>query len=101
MEEYEDDELADDSDDEKRLFKAEARAGKKLKQKLVKGKARENFKKPSGWWQRVQPSSSIYNASSNPALAGLGSVQGQVFNNNAAQSLTHSGLSQLGPFSLW
>ena len=33
----EDDELAEDSDDEKRLVKAEARAGRKLKQKLAKG----------------------------------------------------------------
>ena len=37
VEEYEDDELADNSDVEKKLFKAEARAGRKLHQKLGKG----------------------------------------------------------------
>ena len=34
--EYEEDELADNSDDEKRLFRAEQRAGRKLKQKSVR-----------------------------------------------------------------
>lgn len=34
--EYEEDELADNSDDEKRLFRAEVRAGRKTKQKSVK-----------------------------------------------------------------
>ena len=34
--EYEEDELADNSEDEKRLFRAEARAGRKLKQKSLK-----------------------------------------------------------------
>ena len=33
VQEYEEDELADNSDDEKRLFRAETRAGRKLKQK--------------------------------------------------------------------
>ena len=34
--EYEEDELADNSDDEKRLFRAEVRAGRKLKQKSAR-----------------------------------------------------------------
>ena len=34
--EYEEDELADNSDDEKRLFRAKARAGRKLKQKSIR-----------------------------------------------------------------
>ena len=38
QEEYTTDELADNSDDEKRLFKAEARAGKKLKTAKAKNK---------------------------------------------------------------
>ena len=38
VEEYVADELADDSDDEKRFFKAEARAGRKLKVSKSKGK---------------------------------------------------------------
>ena len=39
VEEYED-ELANNSDDEKKLFQAEARAGRKLRQKLAKGKGK-------------------------------------------------------------
>ena len=38
VDEYVADELADDSDDEKRLFKAEARAGRKLQASKTKGK---------------------------------------------------------------
>ena len=34
--EYEEDELADNSDDEKHLFRAEVRAGRKIKQKIAK-----------------------------------------------------------------
>ena len=45
VQEYEEDELADNSDDEKRLFRAETRAGKKLKQKNFK-----NAKKKSQQW---------------------------------------------------
>ena len=36
VKEYEDDELAENSDDEKRLFRAEARAGRKTRQKSTK-----------------------------------------------------------------
>ena len=36
VEEYIDDELAEDSDDEKRLFRAESRAGHKIKAKAIK-----------------------------------------------------------------
>lgn len=38
--EYEENELGDNSDDEKRLFRAEARAGRKLKQKSIKNAKR-------------------------------------------------------------
>ena len=58
--EYEEDELADNSDDEKRLFRAEVRAGKKIKQKSVKeakkkgGPAKKPYRSspwasPSSW----------------------------------------------------
>lgn len=52
--EYEEDELADGSDDEKRLYKAELRAGKKVKA----GKAKKKFanrKDWSPWKPRWQP----------------------------------------------
>ena len=60
VEEYEDDELADNSDDEKKLFKAEARAGRKLRQKFAKGKVKKPIRKPGGWWNRQrQPNGSV------------------------------------------
>ena len=47
--EYEDDELADDSDDEKKLFKAEVRVGRK--RRLAKSKiVKKSFKKPGAEW---------------------------------------------------
>ena len=39
--EYEEDELVENSDDEKRLFWAEARAGRKTKQKIQAAKAKK------------------------------------------------------------
>ena len=42
MEEYVADELADNSDDEKRLFKAEARAARKVKTAKSKAKKQPN-----------------------------------------------------------
>ena len=92
VEEYEDDELADDSDDEKRLLKAEARAGRKLKQKVAKTKSKKNFKKPNGWWSRVQ----VGNTGANANAAGLSS-QGQFSGVKVAQAVPQSGVSQLGP----
>ena len=50
VEEYEEDELAEDSDDENKLFKVEARAGRKLRQKLAKGKGKKAFRKPGQGW---------------------------------------------------
>ena len=64
VEEYEDDELADNSDDEKELFKVEAQAGRKLWQKLAKGKGKKAFyfRKPgSGSWNKWQPAGSSFN----------------------------------------
>ena len=92
VEEYEDDELAEDSDDEKRLVKAEARAGRKLKQKLAKGKVKKTFKKPSGWWQKLPYSN---NAAANSSFAGSSiPVPGTRVSQT---SVSQSGVSQLGP----
>ena len=88
--EYEDDELADDSDDEKKLFKAEARAGRK--KRLAKSKtAKKGFRKPGGWWQRMPAG-----ASANPSTAGLGS---QTSSTSASTSSTVPQVagSQFGP----
>lgn len=51
--EYEEDELADGSDDEKRLYKAELRAGKKVKA----GKGKRKSANKSSWKPRWQPPS--------------------------------------------
>lgn len=59
VEEYVADELADDSDDEKRLFKAEARAGRKLKASKFKGK-RVKGKFPYAFAEK-SPVASVYN----------------------------------------
>ena len=50
VEEYVADELADDSDDEKRLYKAEGRAGRKIKEAKAKTKKKPLRKSPP-WWQ--------------------------------------------------
>ena len=44
--EYEEDELADNSDDEKRLFRAEARAGRKRQKSVKEAKKKGGSKKP-------------------------------------------------------
>ena len=53
MSEYEEDELADGSDDEKRLYKAELRAGRKIK--VMKSKFNQDYEKPQHWKPRWQP----------------------------------------------
>ena len=56
MAEYEDDEIAEDSNNEKELFKAEAHAGRK--RRLAKNQTvKKSFNKPgAGWWQRMSAS---------------------------------------------
>ena len=90
--EYEEDELADDSDDEKKLFKAEARAGRK--KRLAKGKTpvKKNFKKSGVWWQKNM---NYYNAVNTPCLGG------QVTSGSGASASSTiqqpQSASQLGP----
>ena len=58
--EYEEDELADGSDDEKRLYRAELRAGKKAKAGKAAKRKKEQFPRRESWaWKpRWQPQSS-------------------------------------------
>ena len=90
--EYEDDELAEDSDDEKKLFKAEARAGRKkrmAKSKIVK----KSFKKPgAGWWQRMPASAPANSSALGMSGTGVGTPSG------ASPTVPQAAGSQLGPF---
>ena len=63
VEEYVEDELADNEDDEKRLLRADARAGKKLKsaQRGGRGSAKKFFPKRSQW-NFQGPRSSVFTA---------------------------------------
>ena len=100
--EYEEDELADNADDEKRLFRAEARAGRKLKQKgprEAKKKGGPAPKKPfrssyaQSWaGQQAQSSGAASFASGVPILVPQFLGQGASRPPNTAL-----GTSQLGP----
>ena len=97
VEEYEEDELAEDSDDEKKLFKAEARAGRKLRQKLAKGKGKKAFRKPGqgNWWNpyRWQPNASVPTVGVDvPRQAPSASTS-----STPSQGTSQPSLSQLGP----
>ena len=53
VEEYEEEELADNSYDERRLFRAEQRAGRKVKAAAAKSKRKKDFLKKD-WRSRFQ-----------------------------------------------
>ena len=61
--EYEEDELADGSDDEKRLYKAELRVGKKVKSMRAKKKKDQPIRKDWAWRPRWQPLLSVSSSS--------------------------------------
>ena len=98
VEEYEDDELADNSDDEKKLFEAEARAGRKLRQKLAKGKGKKTVysRKPgSASWNKWQPAGSSFNQPS--MTVGIDTPRHVPGASIASQGASQPSLSQLGP----
>ena len=101
VEEYEEDELADNSDDEKKLFKAEARAGRKLRQKLAKGKGKKGyFKKPgSGSWNKWQPAGFNFNqlGVSSVGIDTQRHASGASVASPQLQGANQHSLSQLGP----
>ena len=101
VEEYEDDELADNSDDEKKLFKAEAQAGRKLRQKLAKGKGKKGyFKKPgSGSWNKWQPAGFNFNQPDVPnvGIDAQRHAPGASIASPQLQGASQPSLSQLGP----
>ena len=98
IEEYEDDELADNSDDEKKLFKAEAQAGRKLRQKLAKGgKGKKVFRKPGpGWWNKWQPNTFSFGQTGLPTM-GMDTPRHSSSASAASLQNNPSNLSQLGP----
>ena len=86
--EYEEDELADGSDDEKRLYKAELRAGRKMKAAKQKRKPSQPKKDPV-WRPRWQPSSMVGGGVSVQPSSSMGSKPGVASERPRA--------SQLGP----
>lgn len=94
VEEYEDDELADDSDDEKHLFKTEARAGRKLKAKVANRNNKVKFTKKPDWAPRLQIPG-VFN--STQTAAGFSGALSQGNFGAAVQFQGQPGTSTLGP----
>ena len=105
--EYEEDELADNSDDEKRLFRAEVRAGRKLKQKSAREQKKKGGapKKPfRSSWSSPAPWSGEHAQSSSVAAAftpGMQLFVPHLLNQGPAMvrrpPTAPAGSSQLGP----
>ena len=108
--EYEDEELADNSDDEKCLFRAEVRAGRKLKQKSAREQKKKGgaSKKPfRSSWSSPAPWSGEHAQSSSAAAAftpGMQLFVPQLFNQGPAMvrhtPTAPAGASQLGSYFL-
>ena len=99
--EYEEDELADNFDDEKQLFRAKARAGRKLKQKSLK-----NAKRRSQQWGRsrklmraswLDPALIVGEPVQSNAPAFVGILPQLQVAKNTSQGSGGAGTSQLGP----
>ena len=105
--EYEEDELADNSDDEKRLFRAEQRAGRKSKQKGAKDNRKKGgpYKKPyrSSWFSSTQSSgehaahSGGAGAAAVVASPGLQLLVPQILGQGARLPFAPIASSQMGP----
>lgn len=98
--EYEEDELADNSDDEKRLFRAEVRAGRKLKQKSAKDTRRRGgaSRKPYRASAAGMPPGGEHARSSDPSvLTGLQSLVAQFQGQKQNVVSGGTGSSLLGP----
>ena len=97
VQEYEEDELADNSDDEKRLFRAETRAGRKLKQKNFKNaKKRSVSRKPvrASWWGPALTGGEPVHSNASALVGILPRLQ---VAKNTSQGSGGAGTSQLGP----
>ena len=79
--EYEEDELADGSDDEKRLYRAELRAGKKVKATRARKNRIQFPKKEWAWKSRWQPPQT----SSSPAVLPQASSSGGIKPTNVSR----------------
>ena len=98
VEEYVTDELADDSDDEKRLYKAESRAGRKVKEAKAKTTKKKPLRKYPVWPRNTfntSPYGQINTGTSNPINTSQSAIQSGI-SKPALQS--HS--QALGPF-MW
>ena len=100
--EYEEDELADNSDDEKRLFRAKARAGRKLKQKSIRntkwrtqqwGGSRKPMR--ASWLGTALTGGEPVQSNAPASIVGI-LPQWQV-SKNAPRSASGAGTSQSGP----
>ena len=100
--EYEEDELADNSDDEKRLFRAKARTGRKLKQKSIRntkwrtqqwGRSRKPMR--ASWLGTALTGGEPVQSNAPASIVGI-LPQWQV-SKNAPRSASGAGTSQSGP----
>ena len=81
VDEDEEDELAENSDDEKRLYRAEMRAGRKLKAAAAKNRKRKEFLKKE--WRSSKPQLQT----DSPTTSGAGLVSSQRSSSSSSGSI--------------